>query len=567
MKKMFMIFSLISSVAVLLILAAIGMSGKLTPQAETNGQQQWLTPEVIQAEQIEEQVKKELKKKEIKTVYTMKYQKAAQKQVDAEKKKHYYTLQEPLLILNPYGTNRTGLYIYFEHSERVNVEYEVSVKEEEIAPFNGKLYTNMTGMPLSEQEGQIIGLLPGRTNYVLLYLYDQEHNLVGREGYKIDVPDYGTVKEIKLAMEQSRNENQLTDGLYCLFGYDRRNGEEPGHMLFYDNEGVLRAEIPIADGMQDSNIEQIDSNILYLCSNEKMVLVNRLGKVEKIFNLGDKYVAHHDFEVVETLDKVIVLADQRSKGTKEDIVLSVDLYTGKIKKILDFEKLMPEIRERARITKDCPDQDYVDWLHFNTVSAINEKDILLSSRETSTIMRVNNVFGKKPKIAWLIAEESVWEGTKYEKLLLKKEGNFASQAGQHTTTYMSDPALGEGQYYIHMFNNNYGGQHSYPEQNWSVIPGVGLPGKDAEYSYYYRYLVDENAGTYQLVQEFGLPYSSIVSSTQHYKENIVTCSGNAGVFEEYNADGKRIARYFMDVDPFTYRVFKYDMKGYWFANE
>ena len=267
MKKMFMIFSLISSVAVLLILAAIGMSGKLTPQAETNGQQQWLTPEVIQAEQIEEQVKKELKKKEIKTVYTMKYQKAAQKQVDAEKKKHYYTLQEPLLILNPYGTNRTGLYIYFEHSERVNVEYEVSVKEEEIAPFNGKLYTNMTGMPLSEQEGQIIGLLPGRTNYVLLYLYDQEHNLVGREGYKIDVPDYGTVKEIKLAMEQSRNENQLTDGLYCLFGYDRRNGEEPGHMLFYDNEGVLRAEIPIADGMQDSNIEQIDSNILYLCSN------------------------------------------------------------------------------------------------------------------------------------------------------------------------------------------------------------------------------------------------------------------------------------------------------------
>ncbi len=100
-----------------------------------------------------------------------------------------------------------------------------------------------------------------------------------------------------------------------------------------------------------------------------------------------------------------------------------------------------------------------------------------------------------------------------------------------------------------------------------MIPGVGLPGKDAEYSYYYRYLVDENAGTYQLVQEFGLPYSSIVSSTQHYKENIVTCSGNAGVFEEYNADGKRIARYFMDVDPFTYRVFKYDMKGYWFANE
>ena len=60
MKKMFMIFSLISSVAVLLILAAIGMSGKLTPQAETNGQQQWLTPEVIQAEQIEDRLYDEI---------------------------------------------------------------------------------------------------------------------------------------------------------------------------------------------------------------------------------------------------------------------------------------------------------------------------------------------------------------------------------------------------------------------------------------------------------------------------------------------------------------------------
>ena len=73
MKKMLMIFSLISSVAILLILGAVGMSGKLTPQAETDGQQQWLTPEVIQAEQIEEQVRTALKKKEIKTVYTMKY--------------------------------------------------------------------------------------------------------------------------------------------------------------------------------------------------------------------------------------------------------------------------------------------------------------------------------------------------------------------------------------------------------------------------------------------------------------------------------------------------------------
>lgn len=574
MKKLLMIFTLVSSIAVLAILGAAYMTKQAqsgatgtSEQGETQNQRQaYLKPEVIMPEQIQKALLKELDLKNLETVYDMAYQKAAQKQVDKYKDAKRYTLEEPLLILNPYGTNVTGLYLYFETKQRVNVKYEVSVKDESICDFTGSLYTNASGMPLAVQEGQIIGLIQGMTNYVVLYLYDGEGNLVQKEGYKIDVPDYGTVKEPKLSGEQKGNAHLLSDGLYCLFGYDRRNSEEPRHLLFYDNEGNIRAEIPLDVTIQDVKLERVDGNLFFACGTRQYAQVNPIGKVEKIYNLGKKYSSHHDFDVVRNIDKVIVLADEKSKGTKEDVVLALDLYTGETKKILDFEKLLPDIRKKARITEGSADQEYLDWIHFNTVDMINDTDLILSSRETSTIMRVNNVF-KKPELAWFIGDKSIWAGTKYEKLVLQKKGDFPSQAGQHTVTYLPEKNLPDGQYYLYMFNNNYGVRDSNPEFDWSVIPGIGLPDKNAEYSYYYKYLVDENAGTYELVQKFPLPYSSIVSSTQHYKNNIVTCSGMAGTFEEYDENGSLIARFFMDVDMFTYRVFKYDMKGIWFANE
>lgn len=574
MKKILMICLLVSSIAVLGIAAVLfstqgpgqnASSGVVGQDPET-GQQMYLTPEVILPDQVQVQVLKTLEMDKLSTVYDMVYQEGVQDQLDKWKKKNTYTLETPLLVLNPFGTNTTGLYIYFEYGERVNVSYEVSVKEEDVCNFSAAMFTNTAGMPLKNQEGQIIGLQQGKLNYIILYLYDKDGNQVEKVGYRVDVPDYGRVKEAKLNYEMTRNETQLTPGLYCLFGYDRRNEEELRHLLFYDNEGNIRAEIPLGKGgIFDVRVQKVNGNMFFACGARQYAQINHLGKVEALYSIGKKYKSHHDFDVAAALDKCVILADERSKGTKEDVVLCLDLYTGKVKKILDFEELMPDIRAKAKITENSADQDYLDWIHFNTVQMINETDLILSSRETSTIIRVNNVF-KEPKLAWFISDEIAWKGTDYEKLMLKKEGDFPSQAGQHTTTWVEDPELPEGQYYLYLYNNNYAVNHAYPDLDLTGIPGVGSYGKAAEYSYYYKYLVDENEGTYSLVQKIELPYSSIVSSAQEYGGNIITCSGMAGLFEEYTNDGRQIARFFMDVELFTYRVFKYDMKGIWFAD-
>lgn len=95
----------------------------------------------------------------------------------------------------------------------------------------------------------------------------------------------------------------------------------------------------------------------------------------------------------------------------------------------------------------------------------------------------------------MIGDETFWEGTAYEDLLLEKEGGFTIQGGQHSVTYEEDESLGEGQYYLYMFNNNIGISTSNPSFDWSSVGLTENTSKNGETSYYYKYLVDENAGS------------------------------------------------------------------------
>lgn len=47
--------------------------------------------------------------------------------------------------------------------------------------------------------------------------------------------------------------------------------------------------------------------------------------------------------------------------------------------------------------------------------------------------------------------------------LLTRKGNLVAPAGQHTVTVEKDASLPDGQYYIYMFNNNYGRVTAFPE--------------------------------------------------------------------------------------------------------
>lgn len=66
-----------------------------------------------------------------------------------------------------------------------------------------------------------------------------------------------------------------------------------------------------------------------------------------------------------------------------------------------------------------------------------------------------------------------------------------------------------------------------------ILKGVGIY-KNGTNSYFYKHLIDENKGTYILVQSIAHSYSSIVSSIEYYGNHIQTGSEKDGSFAEYN---------------------------------
>ena len=102
--------------------------------------------------------------------------------------------------------------------------------------------------------------------------------------------------------------------------------------------------------------------------------------------------------------------------------------------------------------------------------------------------------------------------------------------------------LDDDEYYLYMFNNNYGSIVTRPDLNWDNYPDVGSY-EEGETSYFYKYKVNDEDKTYELDESLEIPYSSIVSSVQIYDDNLIVGSGMDNSFGEYDEDGNLIKQF------------------------
>ena len=522
-----------------------------------------ISAQVITEDEMRAYVEKALGRK-VDTIYDMAYQDEVENQLEIIRKKDTYNLDQPLFILNPYGTNRLGMYVYMNTEDDAFLEYTVSVNEQVVYDFTRHLYSNEDTEPESEHEGYVIGLVPGVENIVTFRSYDGDNKITEKYVYKITLPKSDTIEQPILDVTQEKSLEELSDGLFTLFETGRNRKDQSGHILFYDNTGVVRSEIPLNGNLANSRIEFVDNNILYACSDHQFALVNENGKVEHIYNLKD-FTLHHDFDYDKEEDCIVALATNEKSRTKEDCIVLLNLENGNYAEVVNFANLLPDISKSAVNSATDPEGDGIGWLQLNSIQIIDTDNVLVSSRELNSIFKIKNI-RENANIEYIISDEVFWENTAYTGLLLDQEGSFTNHAGQYGITYLKDDSLDDGQYYILMFNNNFGNSDSYETFDFTKITNVGTTEKDADHSFYYRYKIDEDAKTYELADGFPVPYTNVLGSVQEVDGNRVVCSGNANVFGEYDADGNLIAEYKVAVPDGDqlYRVFKYKMDGYWF---
>lgn len=484
------------------------------------------------------------------SIYNMKFQKVVKEKIDIlieNSSKDY------IVIYNPYGTNELGVNVYFKDSDNFNkLDYTVSSSDKDINDFSRELVDK-------EDKGayQLIGLTAGSKNKVKINISTTDKNK--NYSFDIDLSKIKVIGQDKLKVENGDSDKELSNGLYAMLGND---SDEKDYLALYDNDGIMRTEIPII-GYRAHMILFDNDKMYFSVSQTRIAEVNDLGQITRIYRTG-KYQLHHDYTFDENGD-LLVLANNTEKDTEEDCIIKIDRETGKVTELVDFENIFKDYVETCKLdTKSQRDEgeDGIDWLHLNSIEYV-DGDVFLSSRETSSILKVSNILDN-PKVEYIISNDKFWKGTDFEDLVFKQVGDFKIHAGQHSVRYTKGET--EGEFYLTFFDNNYGVSSSQPDFDYKSIGIENNNPFQGDESYYYVYKVNENNRTFELVDSFDVEYSGIVSSVQTMEnKNVVTDSGTKGIFAEYDENHKLIRKFTAKMNKYmVYRVLKYDFNNFWF---
>ena len=468
------------------------------------------------------------------------------------------TFTQPLIVSNPFLTNTTGLYLAFSTDEAVKISYRIDAQG--YPSFEKNLKQNEEYA--TSHQYQIIGCIPNVDNLITLTATTQDGQQQQMQ-FHYTPPKLSTTSEMNYQLSKQESDESLSEGLFAVIG--NQAGEKVTYLV--DNDGYIRAEMPIVNYNSMRLVFNNQQEMFMAVSDSKIVKLNALGQVKQVLDLANTdYLLHHDY-ILNDKNQLIALATSKTAkkqaGYVEDRIITIDLSTQEVPEIANFEELLPDLYQKATgIEEHSNNKGYLDPVHINSLQLTDNQQLLVSSRETSTILVLKPDEQGIYQVEYMMGDEAIWQGVgECGQLLLEKEGSFTSQYGQHSITYETAEDLSAGQYYLSFFNNNSTIMDSRIDISLAKIADK-TAGKTSKYM---KYLVDEKTNSYKLVESFDVPYSAYVSSVQNYQNHIIVDSGQQATFAEYTNSGKLIQRFTQKTDTkYLYRVYKYDFKNYYF---
>lgn len=210
-------------------------------------------------------------------IYNENYRKVVDKKYENIDKKDY-TFEKPLVIHNLYGTNALSLNIFFNSEEETYLKYYVSVDDKKVNDFSRVLKNDGKNNLTKTHEYQIIGLVPGYKNTITLKLKDKTSKTLKEKQIVIDLTELKTNSQTFAKVTEGTSKSELEDGLFAILGND---SDTQDYLALYDNDGVLRTEIPII-GYRAHKILFKDNCMYFSISQTKIVKMSNTGRIEDI---------------------------------------------------------------------------------------------------------------------------------------------------------------------------------------------------------------------------------------------------------------------------------------------
>ena len=374
----------------------------------------------------------DMREPKVEEVYYGTYTEEQNKIIKKNKKKNLYDFESPMWIWDVYGTNHLSLYTYFKTTQPAYVRYTIQVEEDSIANFTRTLYNGEENNLTREHEYQITGFVPGMDNLLIMEIYDEDGIILNQKVFRVNVPKLSSKPDTKIEVSSGRSEQQVSNGLYWVFG--KKN------VWLYDNSGVLRGELPLAGNASSQTLLCEDASLYYATDKNHIVKVNKLGAVTDVYSLG-KYSQYDEF-VYNGYGSLWVLATKDGKQSKSvrDTLLSVDLKDKTVSELFCMEDLLPKMEKKAKMPKG---EKTLNWVDLNSVAQVNSDEVLVSSRELSSIFKIVDINSRSPRISYIIGEKEIWKGTDYVRKLLAKTGQEEADAEQEAAQAESVIDLGE----------------------------------------------------------------------------------------------------------------------------
>lgn len=500
----------------------------------------------------------------LKQVYDGSQSTKAEEMLTTEKKNKQFSFDKPLWAYNPYGTNSQSMYLYFKSDGKGYCRYTVSVDDRNIADFTRTPFNGGAENVTKEHEYQIIGLLPGRVNYITVNFYSPKGELSKTGTWQITLPADDSGLAGRLSVEEGYSKQTISNGLYVVFADGRKGKDGKKHyaITMYDNSGILRANIP-TDGYVGRNVQTIYDSLVVQSSKNCLVRINRLGQVTHSYPVYG-YHFQGEYAYDGSAGVYLLATADRKNMTVGSKVLKIDMENKKVSQVLDMDTLLKSVYARAKKKGNAK-----NWISLDSIQCTGTNQLLLSSSKLSSVFKVSRVGSLLPSVDYIIADASQWKSYKglKKKVLTKTLADgkdpdptqtpviqsilqtpkpaelFRSHYGQNSIVYTK--GSGEGFYRLELLNNN---------------AGKGAGSKNS--SYYCRYLVDETSHTYQLQSEKALPHTETEGNVTVDKKVVIYCDSDSRSINETDNGAKLIRKYTAPMK--LYRVYKDDWKGFWF---
>ncbi len=308
-----------------------------------------------------------------------------------------YTIEKPLVKLNPYLINPLAAVVLFKTEQ----ETAVTVRVHGIEEAGDIMHTFL---PARTHVIPVLGLYPGRKNQVDLTVYEGKtvQLEIGTEKLSDDAPE---LCYMDTTAEYLRDQMIfVTPSLNALAtAFDYR-----GDIRWHMNVPVVFDMKRLKNGNVLIGTERVLQMPYYMSGLYEMSLT---GKIVKEYKIPGGY--HHDAWEMED-GNLLVLSEDEDFKTVEDVVVLIDRVTGEIRKRWDLKDILTP--------GEGPSGGYTDrdWFHNNALwYDKNNHTITLSGRHVDGIINIDYESGK---LNWIMGDPRTWPEEKQKYFFKPCEG-------------------------------------------------------------------------------------------------------------------------------------------------